>query len=252
MESLQLALPRDLDCAGSASEASVKTEKSSTGEKWSIVMEEVWFPCFGSYANLQVHNSEEEALMAFGKLKGPRILVDANGVEVTAACGAPWKKYALRMIRQKLARNHYALPCHHARARNVEDLDEPEEFDFSDNEFFPLDDFTNSALAVELPRKAVPSDLVSTVGDLGSSRTTHSEFTIATLESSRRSTEGVPPMPQPDQQSDSRTESCNSNGLLVDQKSAMTNDSVDICQSTSSSVYRLLDLDSRSGSVSEE
>jgi hypothetical protein len=157
------------------------------------------------------------------------------------------------MIRQKLARNHYALPCQHARVRNIEDLNDPEEFDFSsDNEFFPMDDFTNSAFAVELPRKAVPSDLVSTVGDLGSSRTTHSEFTIATVESSRRSNEGVPPIPQPDEQLDSRPESCKSDGVLVDQRSAMTNDSLDICQSTSSSVYRLLDLDSRSCSVSEE
>jgi hypothetical protein len=39
---------------------------------------------------------------------------------------------------------------------------------------------------------------------------------------------------------------------LADERSTQSTDSVDICQSTSSSVYRLLDIDSRSGSVTEE
>merc|ERR1719324_2362791 len=158
---------------------SVETE----GGKWSIVMEEMWFPCFGSYGNLQVHNTEEEARIAFEKLKGPRILLDDNGVEVTAAAGAPWKKYALKMIRQKLARNHYVLPCNHAGLRNKEEFLDMAELDFSDNEFFHPDDFNQSDHTVELPTKGLPSDMVSTVGDLGSSRTTHSNFTIASLDS---------------------------------------------------------------------
>jgi hypothetical protein len=232
-------------------------EKSSNGGKWSILMEEVWFPCFGSHPNLQVHQSEEEARQAFETLKGPRILLDANGIEVTAAAGAPWKKYALRMIRQKLVRKQYALPCHHAGLRNTAEDCEMDEFDFtdfSDNEFcHPDDDFTQSTHAVELPRKALPSDMVSTVGDLGSSRTTNSEFTIATLESGR-SADNVPPMPQPTEARSTSRIAGSPGGLsgLADEKSTQSTDSVDICQSTSSSVYRLLDIDSRSGSVTEE
>jgi hypothetical protein len=247
MESLQQL---EMEFAEPGQEITVKTEeeKSSSGGKWSIVMEEVWFPCFGSYPNLQVHTSEEEARTAFKSLKGPRILIDENGVEVTAASGAPWKNYALRMIRQKLARNHFALPCHQARQRNTEEFCELDSYDFSDNEYFNNEDFcfNNSSMAVELPRKALPSDMVSTVGDLGSSRTTHSEFTIATLES--RSSEAVPPILLPQEGRPKSPVAGKSNGI-ADEKS---NDSVDICQSTSSSVYRLLDLDSRSGSVYEE
>jgi hypothetical protein len=232
---------------------SVKTEgaTSSNGGKWSIVMEEMWIPCFGSCGNLQVHNTEDEARIAFDKLKGPRILIDATGVEVTAAAGAPWKKYALKMIRQKLARNGYALPCNHAGLRNKdgEFCDMPE-FDFSDNEFFHPDDFTQSVQAVELPTKAVPSDLVSTVGDIGSSRTVQSDFTIATLDSGR-SSEMVPPMPQHDSLQPNLRSPGKSN-YFADERSTRSNGSVDICQSTSSSVYRLLDIDSRSGSFDEE
>jgi len=209
-------------------------------------MEEMWFPCFGSYGNLQVHNTEDEARIAFEGLKGPRILVDANGVEVTAAAGAPWKKYALKMIRAKLARNYYALPCNHALLRNKEEFCDLAEFDFSDNEFFHPDDFSQSLQAVELPTKGLPSDMVSTVGDLGSSRTTPSTFTIATVESGG-SDEAVPPMPEEGLRADLR--SPGKSICLVDERS---NDSVDICQSTTSSVYRLLDIDSRSGSVTEE
>jgi hypothetical protein len=228
-------------------------KRSSNGGKWFIVMEEVWFPCFGSSSNLQVHGSEAEARSAFGSLKGPRILVDADGVEVTAAAGAPWKSYALRMIRQKLSRNYYALPCHHAGLRKEEEISDMAEFDFSDNEFFNPDDFTRSGLAVELPSKTSPSDMVSTVGDLGSSRTTHSDFTIATQESGRSSE--VPPMPQADGEPMKLLSPGHRPGKstgLADENSTVSNDSLDICQSTTSSVYRLLDIDSRSGSYDEE
>jgi hypothetical protein len=242
MESRTSILDLDLEPVPSTPGAT-----SSSGGKWSVIMEEVWFPCFGSYGNLQVHNTEEEARAAFEGLKGPRILVNANGVEVTAAAGAPWKKYALKMIRQKLARNYYALPCNHAGLRNKEEFCDMAELDFSDNEFFNPDDFTQSVQAVELPTKAVPSDMVSTVGDLGSSRTTHSNFTIATVESGR-SAEVVPPMPQHHELPPNLL-SPRKCSRVADEKS---NDSVDICQSTSSSVYRLLDLDSRSGSVTED
>jgi hypothetical protein len=223
MESRQLAQQLDMLAFDSPTpEFPVPTGSDSPGGgKWSIVMEEMWFPCFGSYPNLQV-------------------LLDELGNEVLAACGAPWKKYALRMIRQKLLRNHYALPCSKGRQQLTDELCEMADLDFSDNEFFNSDEFSNSGLAVQLPRKNVPSDMVSTVGDLGSSRT--SNFTIATLES--RSSENVPPVvttPLATGKSHSLRDEC-----------ALSNDSVDICQSTTSSVYRLLDIDSRSGSVIED
>jgi hypothetical protein len=223
MESRQLAQQLDMLVFDSPTpEFPVPTGADSPGGgKWSIVMEEMWFPCFGSYPNLQV-------------------LLDELGNEVLAACGAPWKKYALRMIRQKLLRNHYALPCSKGRQQLTDELCEMADLDFSDNEFFNSDEFSNSGLAVQLPRKNVPSDMVSTVGDLGSSRT--SNFTIATLES--RSSENVPPVvttPLATGKSHSLRDEC-----------ALSNDSVDICQSTTSSVYRLLDIDSRSGSVIED
>jgi hypothetical protein len=248
MESRQLALQLDREFAEPDFEfpAYDKGEESSSGCKWSIVMEEVWFPCFGSYPNLQVHSSEEEARSAFESLKGPRILLDADGVEVSSAC-VPWKTYALRMMRQKLARKCYPLPCHQARHRDVEDS--PSLIDFSDNEFFHSDDFTYSNTAVELPRKALPSDVVSTIGDLGSSRTTHSEFTVATLESTG-SSRIVPPMPQQDEAQPSLLTTSKPNGLA--DESVLSSESIDICQSTTSSVYRLLDIDSRSGSVLED
>jgi hypothetical protein len=241
----------DLDLAPVLETPKTEGEKSSNGGKWSIVMEDVWVPCFGSRPNLQVHQSEAEAREAFEKLKGPRVLIDATGSEVTSAAGAPWKTYALRMIRAKLARNHYALPCHHAGLRNREEISDMTEFDFSDNEFFHPDDFdfTESVHAVELPMKGLPVEMVSTVGDLGSSRTTHSDFTIASLDPGR-SAEGVLPMPQsPGARSNSLSPG---KPCLADERSSQSTDSVDICQSTTSSVYRLLDLDSRSGSVTEE
>jgi hypothetical protein len=242
MESRQLAQQLDMLVFDSPTpEFPVPTGADSPGGgKWSIVMEEMWFPCFGSYPNLQVHASEEDARAAFETLKAPRVLLDELGNEVLAACGAPWKKYALRMIRQKLLRNHYALPCSKGRQQLTDELCEMADLDFSDNEFFNSDEFSNSGLAVQLPRKNVPSDMVSTVGDLGSSRT--SNFTIATLES--RSSENVPPVvttPLATGKSHSLRDEC-----------ALSNDSVDICQSTTSSVYRLLDIDSRSGSVIED
>jgi hypothetical protein len=40
------------------------------------------------------------------------------------------------------------------------------------------------------------------------------------------------------------------NGLA--DESVLSSESIDICQSTTSSVYRLLDIDSRSGSVLED
>jgi hypothetical protein len=233
--------PADIDLDSDFAETE---DKSSNSGKWSIVMEEGWFPCFGSCPDLQVHESEEEARKAFDGLKCPRILVDANGDEVSAICGAPWKKYALRMIRQKLARNHFALPCHQAQKRNTPDFSTMEDFDYWENDFFNPD--AHSTDAVELPRKREPSDLASTNGDFGSSRT--SDFTTNTLESDAGSSEVVPVMLPP--RDDARSHSRKSSGLADEQSAG--NDSIDICQSTSSSVYRLLDIDSRSGSITEE
>jgi hypothetical protein len=227
MDSRQIAEQLDMEAAMALD--AERPQPAGDG-KWSIAVEEVWFPCFGSYPSIQVHSSEDEARAAFKALKGPRILLDANGSEVLSACGAPWKRYALRMIRQEIARSALA-PSRTARKKVIEDS-----FDNSDNEFCFSDD--RNSCAIELPGKSVPSDLVSTVGDAGSAMTSHSVFT------DDASDPRIAPAPVTVCK-DPKKNSTQKSGP----KDLLSNDSMDICQSTSSSVYRLLDLESTSGSV---
>jgi hypothetical protein len=224
-----------------------KTEDhtSSSGRKWSTVAEKVWFPCLGSIPSLQVYNSEKEARTAFKGLKGPRILIDESGAEVLAVAGAPWKRYALRRIRQALKLNSFCLP-HLSARKQPKDLCDMAEFGFADNDPLLFDDFTGTARAVELPtKKRSRSDSESTIADQGSSRTTLSAFTMSQVDICQStSSSGCKKNSVDVCQS---TSSSGSKKGLVDicqstSSSGSNEGSVDICQSTSSSVYRLLDL----------
>jgi hypothetical protein len=198
-----------------------------SGGKWSVMVDKVWFPCLGSSPSILVYSSEQEAQAAFKNLKGLRILLDDSGAEVLVAAGAPWKKCALRMIRQKLKRKHAENLCDMAK------------FDFSDETAVLSDDFTDSTQVVELPRKRLPSDMMSTDADLESSRTTRSAFSISSH---------AVDLPRKRLQSDMMSTAADLESSRTT-RSAFTMSPVDICQSTSSSVYRLLDLRSRKGSV---
>jgi hypothetical protein len=189
------------------------------------VVDKVWLPCLGSSPNLQVYSSEQEAQIAFKRLKGPRILIDDSGAEVLAASGAPWKRGALSLIREELQRNSFSL-IHATTRKQTRDLQA--DFNFADDNAFISDDFNDPTQAVELPRKKrVLSDSMSTEADAESSRTTRSAFTVGSVEICQSTSSSV--------------------YRLLDLGSKT--DTVDICQSISSSVCGLLDLDSRYGPV---
>jgi hypothetical protein len=222
---------------------STTAEYASSGAgKWSIAVDTAWFPCCGSMPKLHVHSSEQEARIAFKMLRGPRILIDESGAEVLAATSAPWKKLALRSIRQELKRNSFCLrneedfvelgaglPLLSAGKQKIKDLCDMTDFEISDNGTFLSDDLASPV--VELPKKKrLLSDTLSTEADLESSRTTRSAFSIASA---------------------SPFDVCQSTSSSVYNLLGLGSKrgSVDFCQSTSSSVCRLLDLDSRKGLI---
>jgi hypothetical protein len=189
-------------------------QKFPSAGKWSVAVEKAWFPCFGSITNFQIHDSEQDARNAFHSLKGARILIDESGAEVLAAAPPLMKTYSLRMVREKLKRSVLFGPPPAVEQGKEEPLGMSPPFEFPDENDIHCEDFTARPNAVELPKKRLASDTVSTHCDELSSRTTRS----VRSKDSRRT--------------------------------------MDICQSTSSSVYRLLDLDSingsRAGSVFED
>jgi hypothetical protein len=219
---------------------------ASSAGKWSIAVDPVWFPCFGSTPKLHVHSSEQEARIAFKMLRGPRILINDSGAEVLAAASAPWKKLALRSIRQELKRNSFCLrneedfvdfdvglphlSAGKQKIKDLCDLSHLTDFEFSGNDAFLSDDLASPA--VELPKKKrLLSDTLSTAADLESSRTTRSVFSIT---------------------SSSPVDVCQSTSSSVYKLLGLGSKrgSVDICQSTQSTLLdRLLDLDSRQGLI---
>jgi hypothetical protein len=206
-----------------------------SGGKWSIVVDQVWFPCLGSSPNLLVYSSEKEARVAFKSLTGLRMLIDDSGAEVLAAPGAPWKRGALKMIRQDLKRTQ------RTKTKNLCDMTE---FDFLEENAFLPDDFIDGTAAVELPkRRSSKSDAMSTDADLDSSRTTRSVFGMPQGTGTQVVALPRKRLPSDMESTDVDLESSQTT------RSAFTMSPVEICQSTSSSVYHLLDLRSRKGSI---
>jgi hypothetical protein len=194
-------------------------QTSSSEGKWSVVVESVWFPCLGSIPDFQVYASEQAARRAFKKLRGPRILVDDSGDEVLAATGAPWMKRALRTMRKELKHNSSCLPPLSSRNAGyaASCAASCATVDLCDMDEYAFSD--DGFLSDDFAGTAQAVELPRKKRLLSDSVSTDVD-----LESSRTA------------------------------RSAFTRSSVEICQSTSSSVYRLLDLGSKapwskSGSV---
>jgi hypothetical protein len=183
---------------------------SSSGGNWSILADKVLLPCIASSPYLEVYNSEQEAQIAFRSLKGPRILIDTSGAEVMAAPGAWWKKGALRMIRQELQRNAW-LQLSAPKQTVDRDATWPSDMaDMAELDFSEDKEFLSDAF----------SDLTQVV-ELPRKKRLRSDSVSTDVDLENESSQTT--------------------------RSAFTISQV--CQSTSSSVYRLLDLGSKNGSV---